>query len=234
MRGVIVKVNNSEVGRRINSIRKDMGINQEDFGKRIYDAHKSLVSKWEKGQSLPNNERLKKIAEIGGITVNELLYGDFESYCYGIFDTVNADKELHYNSFDFLTDPDKKRAFYAKVFGYVKEYRYDYENFDGIYNLYNKSVAKEVEGSDFTNEGSFNYIINELGMLKHKLRNYYHTAAILNDLSNVKPGERTTIYWGDAVREGADLELYKKQRQFLDMAALEVSKMKEEYEKNNQ
>ena len=65
-----MKVNNYEVGYRINSIRKDLGLNQEDFGKRISDAHKSLVSKWEMGQSLPNNERLKAIADIGGISVN--------------------------------------------------------------------------------------------------------------------------------------------------------------------
>lgn len=70
-----MKVNNHEVGYRINSIRNDLGLNQEEFGKRISNAHKSLVSKWEKGQSLPNNERLKIIAEIGGISVNYLLYG---------------------------------------------------------------------------------------------------------------------------------------------------------------
>lgn len=228
-----MKVNNHEVGYRISSIRKDLGLNQEDFGKRISDAHKSLVSKWEKGQSLPNNERLKKIAEIGGISVNELLYGDFESYCYGIFDTVNVDKGYNHNRFDFLIDPDKKRAFYAKVFEYVKEYRYDYENYDGIYNLYHKSLANEVEGSDLTNEGSFNYIINELGMLKHKLRRYYYTAAVLHDNSNAKPGERVTIFTGDTLREGADLELYKQQQKVIDTTKLEISKMKDKYEKNN-
>ena len=227
-------INKKAVGHRIKTIRTQKGLTMKEFGKLIEEAAQSLVTRWENGTSIPNNERLKKIADLGGISVNELLYGDFESYCYGIFDSVNADKEYKYNRFEFLTDPDKKRAFYAKVFGYVKEYRYDYENYDGIYNLYNKSVANELVGSDLTNEGSFNYLINQLGMLGDHLRKYYYTEPIFNDLSNIKLGERTTLYWGDKPREGADLELYKKQRKLLDMAALEVSEMKEEYEKNNQ
>lgn len=53
----------------------------EEFGK-VFDtvAHKSLVSKWEKGLSQPNNERLKKIAELGNTTVNEILFGYDEKY----------------------------------------------------------------------------------------------------------------------------------------------------------
>lgn len=63
------------VGNKIKSIRKENGLTQGEFGDKIENAHKSLISKWEKGQNLPNNERLKRIAELGGITVNELLYG---------------------------------------------------------------------------------------------------------------------------------------------------------------
>lgn len=63
------------VGSRIKSIRQSKGLNQEEFGLQVENAHKTLVSKWEKGQNLPNSQRLKRIAEIGGITLNELLYG---------------------------------------------------------------------------------------------------------------------------------------------------------------
>lgn len=70
-----MSINNNEVGERIKKLRSEKGLSQEEFGKLIKNAHKSLVSKWEKGQSLPNNERLKIIAELGGISVNELLYG---------------------------------------------------------------------------------------------------------------------------------------------------------------
>ena len=40
--------------------------------------NKSNVLRWEQGISLPNKERLNKIAQLANITVNELLYGNNE------------------------------------------------------------------------------------------------------------------------------------------------------------
>ncbi|GAB2499609.1 hypothetical protein GCM10008929_20250 [Alkalibacterium psychrotolerans] len=68
-------MSNFSIGSRIKKIRQDKGLNQSEFGKLVLHAHKSLVSKWEKGQNLPNNERLKKIAELGNTTVEYLLTG---------------------------------------------------------------------------------------------------------------------------------------------------------------
>lgn len=48
----------------------------DDFGKKIDDKVKSgTVSNWETGKNLPNNKRLVTIAKLGGISVDELLYG---------------------------------------------------------------------------------------------------------------------------------------------------------------
>lgn len=69
-------INLKEVGRRIKAIRQDRGFSQQEFGEKLTNANKSLVSRWENGKNLPNNERLKSIAEIGDMTVEELLYGD--------------------------------------------------------------------------------------------------------------------------------------------------------------
>lgn len=44
----------------------------EQFGKN-FGAHKSLVSKWEKAMSSPSRDRLKEIAEFGGMTLPEIL-----------------------------------------------------------------------------------------------------------------------------------------------------------------
>ena len=67
----------NEVGRRIKQIRKNKGLNQTDFAKRI-GATLPAVSNWETGKNLPNNERLKAIADIGNLTVDELLRGEAE------------------------------------------------------------------------------------------------------------------------------------------------------------
>lgn len=61
------------VGKRIANIRKELGLTLEEFGKKVHDANKSIVSKWERGDTLPSNKRIKRIAEIGGTSTEELL-----------------------------------------------------------------------------------------------------------------------------------------------------------------
>lgn len=77
-------INKEEVGQRIKMIRLSKGDTLEDFGIRIAmilniskqnAPIKGNISRWESGLSLPNKERLKAIADIGEITVEELLYG---------------------------------------------------------------------------------------------------------------------------------------------------------------
>lgn len=225
-----MNIDKKALGQRIKSIRQAKGLTMEEFGKFFDNASKGVISNWEKGSNIPNNARLKMIAQFGGITVNELLYGDFESYCYGIFDAVNAEMGWG-RGLDFLTDPDRKRAFYAKVFGYVKEYRYGYENSEGINNLYFKSFSDELNGLDLSNEGSFTYLTSKLEMLKNELRKYYYTSAVQIENSKDNPGETKWTFSEGTLREGADLELYKKQEKILDVARSEVSKLKVGYKK---
>ena len=74
--GEYMEVNKKEVGQRIRSIRKTNGMTMEDFGRSFKPAAtRSNVSKWENGSSLPSNERLPIIAELGHITVDELHHG---------------------------------------------------------------------------------------------------------------------------------------------------------------
>jgi len=66
-----------EVGSRIRKIRQCLGWSMEKFASEIDDKAKSgTVSNWETGKNLPNNERLKRIAEIGKITLEDLLSGN--------------------------------------------------------------------------------------------------------------------------------------------------------------
>ena len=74
-------INKIEVGQRIKNVRLSKGMTLEEFGK-IFNATKGNVLKWEKGQSLPNPERLKTIAKLSDITVEELLYGNFQRYYF--------------------------------------------------------------------------------------------------------------------------------------------------------
>lgn len=62
------------ISQRIRQIRKNLGLSMDEFARRIDPKAKSgTVSNWETGKNLPNNERLKKIAELGETTIDELL-----------------------------------------------------------------------------------------------------------------------------------------------------------------
>lgn len=97
---------NKEVGNRIKRIRSDMGITAREFGKLIdkeNHASQSLVSRWERGVNLPNNERLKKIAELGNISVNELLYGNLKQYVYKVLDNeISSYGDLYNKILEYL------------------------------------------------------------------------------------------------------------------------------------
>lgn len=66
------------IGKRIESIRLKVGETMEQFGKR-FNTSKGTVNNWEKGRNLPNKGNLASIASLGGISVEELLYGNLES-----------------------------------------------------------------------------------------------------------------------------------------------------------
>lgn len=76
-----MEIHPSAVGTRINKIRLRKGLNMTEFGS-LLDTSKGAVNNWEKGKNLPNLERLKKIAELAGISVEELLYGDFNNFIH--------------------------------------------------------------------------------------------------------------------------------------------------------
>lgn len=63
------------VGIRIKDIRLEKGMTLAEFGK-IFGATKGNVKAWEKGRTLPNKERLRKIADLAGMTVQGLLEGN--------------------------------------------------------------------------------------------------------------------------------------------------------------
>lgn len=91
-----------EIGKKIRSIRKELGQSMTKFGETI-DKEKpvksGVVSNWENGKQLPNNERSKKIAELGNMTLNELFYDSPEEYLIdklgdSFFDKLDDDIDI--------------------------------------------------------------------------------------------------------------------------------------------
>lgn len=60
------------IGQKIKEIRLNRGMTLEEFGK-MFGASKSNVRKWENAESLPNKSRMKKIADLAGVSVSEFV-----------------------------------------------------------------------------------------------------------------------------------------------------------------
>ena len=152
-----MEINNIEVGKRINNIRLKNGLTMEIFGFRL-NTSKGTVNNWEKGRNLPNKENLKKIAELGNVSVNELLHGDLTQYIYKVLSNdLSNFSELYNNIINYLVldenkanvillDSEKKSEPYllkAKTFfnenivfitDFIKDYIEDDNDIDFIYS----------------------------------------------------------------------------------------------------
>lgn len=63
-----------EIGRRIKRIRLSRGMTLEEFSNLFNPAPgTSVISKWERGMSKPNPKRIKRLADISGMAVEELM-----------------------------------------------------------------------------------------------------------------------------------------------------------------
>lgn len=72
-----MEIDKKEVGRRIKTIRINLKETTAEFAEHFTPpASNSLVSRWERGVNLPNNERIEVISKLGNISVEELLYGN--------------------------------------------------------------------------------------------------------------------------------------------------------------
>lgn len=67
----------STLGDRIKEVRLKDGYTMEKFGE-LLNTSKGTVNNWEKGRNEPNRENLKKIAEIGFVSIDYLLNGSLD------------------------------------------------------------------------------------------------------------------------------------------------------------
>lgn len=69
------QINNEKFGQFLSEMRKERSMTQKELANQLFVSDKT-VSKWERGNSLPNVALLIPIADVLGITVTELLKGE--------------------------------------------------------------------------------------------------------------------------------------------------------------
>lgn len=144
-----MKPDKRKVGERIKKIRTDLGYSMDEFGKVIGDIPRSSVNNWEKGVSIPKKDKLDKIALLGKMMPDQILYGRADEYLYDLF-SQNLDVKFSDNIlFEiFESIPPEERSYddilWLSIGKYFLEHgrrgkavgRYSYESMLGISSLY--------------------------------------------------------------------------------------------------
>ena len=172
-----MEINKLALGNRIKSIRLEKSMNLKEFGYYIDNTSDSIVSRWEKGKSVPNAKRLKLIANAGGISVNELLYGDLTNYVYALaedFKQNPPDKESR-ESLENMSE-DQYKMLISVLIERVKRKRLSYEDKEKIEAELQLLAVKHfwdfpsISIQDYSLLGILNKELTELkeGMLLHE------------------------------------------------------------------
>ena len=69
------QINNEKFGKFLSEMRKEKSMTQKELADKLFVSDKT-VSKWERGNSMPNVTLLMPISDVLGITVTELLKGE--------------------------------------------------------------------------------------------------------------------------------------------------------------
>lgn len=176
------------VGERIKNIRLQSGKTQESFGNE-FGASKGNVAMWEKGATLPNAERLNKISEFAGITVNELLFGKkytfdllkklYQEDTYKletiIYDTIKDFIIRYYDIEDniYFTLDIEKVSYFKKLYGRlilneeknineVDEKLLDQRTNNHLIDKFTKIILKDISEVDINHYDSRNEYIKDL------------------------------------------------------------------------
>lgn len=170
-----MEINKLELGNRIRNVRNKRLESMEKFGQSIADATnnqsksgKSNVSRWERGENIPNNETLKAIADLGGISVNYLLYGDLKSRIISQIEMYIAEKNLNLSE-------DRIKEAIDNLLGILKDETSN-ENIrlevqaEFILDIMNTMEWKELSDNELTELSTYQEVLLALQLAETKLK----------------------------------------------------------------
>lgn len=193
-----MEVDNKKIGSRIKDIRLSRGWTLEDLGERLHTS-KVTVFNWEKGRNKPNKDNLKKIADLGNITVDELLYGSQQEVALKAIDDalnefIESDSVMY-----FSYEDDKQR--YNEL---LRELFYKHTTDDSFafsvaiddpYRYIRRNTLRILEEEfikgERNNLNMLSYIANVLSQAQSELENYKidpltQKAIKNNDITEIK------------------------------------------------
>lgn len=194
----------SSIGERINLVRKNLGLTMEEFGELFSPpANKSNVSRWEKDKALPNNERLKEIAKIGNISVEELIYGDERYYINPLIVNIAA------NQYNLAIEDDQDMI--NHIFNRLDSYSYDSTEEE----LYSEN--KEI----FDNILLYPFAMDSEGLVKTTTLDLFHSMNKIKEFTEERKDAISKEEYKD-LQHTCDLILEILQQAYYDIEGLKI------------
>lgn len=176
---------NMNLGLKIKTIRNKLGLTLEEFGL-LFDppADKSNVSRWEKNKATPSSKRLKKIAELGNIPIEELLAPSLDQLIKEYLDEIHQFENKQGNKkYKILNDLHEKKELLEYLnkqdySGLTLQYGVRYH----VKEMTDKYLDKKLELANFTpysDENACRYLENMIHGVNYKLRDYFKKDDVL-------------------------------------------------------
>ncbi|MGX7148480.1 helix-turn-helix domain-containing protein [Enterococcus ureasiticus] len=89
-----MEIDLKEAGNRIKEIRRQHKYSMALFSNLVGNSSASTVNNWEKGNNLPKQDRLEKIAILGNTTADWIRYGEFTEYVKKLLTEASLRKNL--------------------------------------------------------------------------------------------------------------------------------------------
>ncbi len=201
--------NDMEIGLRIKSIRKEKGLTLKEFGK-IIDAPFSAVSNWENGRNKPNNERLKTIAELGGTTVDYLLYGSLDDYARSLLNDLekelNEDESINKGAIHLIMDEVENRLFPK----YFPRGFNDKDSLEKNFDVYKKDAIELWTNLDGLDVRLVMMIGSQLSATLTDSLKYFYADFYKNEDNSVHSGEKISKISDEFIRRLHKLDNFNR------------------------
>lgn len=201
-----LEVDPASVGIRIREIRKNLGLSMAAFADRInkieHDkkAKSGTVSNWETGKNLPNNKRLKIIAELGLTTVDFILYGSLDDYARSLLNDLekelNEDDSINKGAIPLIVDEVENRLFPK----YLPRGFNDKDSLEKTFNEYKKDAIELWTNLDGLDVRLVTMIGSQLSSTLNDSLKYFYIDFYKNKDNSVHSGEKISKMSDEFIR----------------------------------
>lgn len=233
------------IGNRIRKIRTSLQMDQKQFSE-IINTTVSALSNWENGRNKPNMEKLKRIAQLADISVEELLYGTifrqrFNEYWtqlinnkeYCINNVVDTSNEYCINNvIDTSNEYFIKNVVDTSKEDYKidqKEFEYIKSNKEKLYDIFYKNIL-EYGYNDNDNNNIRLFKLSVYSLLKEYYisqedYNFYRATTVQTVSKAIEQITITAVNAGKQTTNIDDKTLYLKLVEITEEYAMQIDKL---------